>query len=238
MSNPNCPDLGQLYTGINATPQRYIDTVFLHCTASSNKEVDAVTVNQWHLDRGWNCIGYHYLITSDGDIEIGRDIELAPAAQQGYNTGSIAICLNGLVPNDFNQAQFDALVTLCDDIEDAISMLLRFRGHCEVAAKECPVFDYKKVLGLAETGYKTDSDARTREPFELTIARYTLSKGDQGTMVALAQGLLSAKSNLGPGPIDGIAGDKFDRSLRSFQKDNHLIVDGVLGASTWEVLEE
>jgi hypothetical protein len=38
-------------------------------------------------------------------------------------------------------------------IKDSYDIPIRFRGHKEVAAKACPVFDYKKVLKLNKNGY-------------------------------------------------------------------------------------
>jgi len=55
--------------------------------------------------------------------------------------------------------------------------------------------------------------------------------------VRRAQGLLSAYSPVNPGAVDGVAGPKFDRSVREFQGLKGLAVDGVVGESTWRALE-
>ena len=133
-------------------PNREIDRVFLHCSASGNKNHDDVSViRKWHKQRGWSDVGYHFFIKFDGTLQIGRDIERTPAALRGHNTGTIAICLHGLKDEDFTEEQFETLKELCGDIflehPD-----VTFHGHCEVAAKDCPVFDYQDVLNLDEDG--------------------------------------------------------------------------------------
>jgi N-acetylmuramoyl-L-alanine amidase len=131
-------------TKLFSKPQRWVNKVFIHCSASDNLRHDNIkTITSWHLQRGFNEIGYHYYINKDGIIFAARDIEKTPAAQEGHNTGSIAICLGGL--NKFSDAQFSSLVKLCTAIKEQISHVT-FHGHCEVSKKSCPNFDYKKVL--------------------------------------------------------------------------------------------
>lgn len=86
-------------------------------------------------------------------IQKGRSLEKDPAAQKGYNKGSIAICLHGLNIYKFTTLQFNSLIDLCHAIKDSYNVPIRFRGHKEVANKACPVFDYKKVLKLNKNGY-------------------------------------------------------------------------------------
>jgi N-acetyl-anhydromuramyl-L-alanine amidase AmpD len=132
-------------------PRRKIKKVYIHCSASDNPAHDDIKViRQWHLDRGFNDVGYHFFIKNNGEIEPGRDLEKIPAAQKGHNTGSVAICLHGL--NKFNGVQFRALEKLCKEIDRAHGGAVTFHGHCEVSAKDCPVFDYKTLLALDYRG--------------------------------------------------------------------------------------
>lgn len=134
-------------------PNRFVNRVFLHCSASDNPKHDNVkTMTEWHLQRGFSTIGYHYFISKDGIIHAGRNIEVKPAAQEGHNTGTIAICLHGLEKDKFTEDQFYALKSLCKQINDAYKGKITFHGHCEVSNKACPVFDYKSILGL-KTGF-------------------------------------------------------------------------------------
>lgn len=130
---------------------RHIERVFIHCSASSNPNITAADVDTWHRKRGWRGIGYHYFIKTDGTLEMGRDLSLTPAAQKGHNKHTVAICLNGLIPTDFTDAQFDTLKEVCEWLNDQFEDIT-FHGHCEVSAKTCPVFNYKEVLQLDDEG--------------------------------------------------------------------------------------
>lgn len=143
----------KVWSGFFKKPARAISRVFVHCSASDNPVHDnAATMHKWHLERGFAEIGYHYFIRKDGTIEEGRDIEKVPAAQSGHNTGTIAICCHGLTANLFTDAQFAALARITRAINNSYSGKLTFHGHCEVAAKLCPVFKYKTVLKLDKFG--------------------------------------------------------------------------------------
>ena len=135
-------------------PSRKVNKTFIHCSASDNPDHDDVDViRQWHLDKGWSDIGYHFFIRKDGTIECGRDLEKTPAAQKGYNTGSIAICVHGLLINLFTKEQFEALRKLCKCINLCYTDMT-FHGHNEVNPnKTCPVFNVKEVLKLDEQGH-------------------------------------------------------------------------------------
>jgi len=135
-------------------PNREVYTTFIHCSASDNPAHDDVSViDQWHKERGWSGIGYHYFIKKDGTIQEGRDLEKIPAAQRGHNTGSIAICIHGLEIDKFTEVQLLALENLCHQINRAY-IEMTFHGHCEVNPhKTCPVINTKEVLGLDSEGY-------------------------------------------------------------------------------------
>lgn len=132
--------------------ERPINKVFIHCSASDNPAHDKIAViKQWHLQRGFKDVGYHFFIRKSGKIEAGRPLDIKPAAQEHHNTGSIAICLHGLEKDKFTDEQFDTLNALCDEIQSVYSDIT-FHGHCEVSDKSCPVFDYRRVLGLDKNG--------------------------------------------------------------------------------------
>ncbi len=133
-------------------PKRRVHAVFLHCSASDNEALkgDALVaeITKWHQARKFSTIGYHYVIDKDGRVLDGRSLEATPAAQAGYNTGTIAICVHGLAKEKFTDAALSSLVNLCDAINQAYRGNIVFRGHKEVAAKACPVFEWRKVLQL------------------------------------------------------------------------------------------
>lgn len=136
-------------TGIFKKPKRKVSRVFIHCSASDNQKHDDISViEEWHRERGFAGVGYHYFIQANGNIQAGRNTEIIPAAQVGYNAGSIAICLHGL--EGFTNKQFVALRHLCGEINKELEVT--FHGHCEVSNKLCPNFDYRGVLSLDKNG--------------------------------------------------------------------------------------
>lgn len=125
---------------------RKIDKVIIHCSATpEGRHVTAETIRQWHLDRGWSDIGYHFVIYLDGTVVTGRPLEIAGAHTKGYNKTSIGVCYVGGVDSSMNtkdtrtDAQKESLRNLIEDLlfeyPDAT-----LHGHNEFATKDCPSF--------------------------------------------------------------------------------------------------
>jgi hypothetical protein len=55
---------------MSALPLRPIRRHIIHCSAST--QGDVAEIRRWHLARGWNDIGYHFVIRPDGEVEVGR----------------------------------------------------------------------------------------------------------------------------------------------------------------------
>ena len=228
-------------------PTRPVRRVFIHCSASDNPAHDsAVIIDRWHREKGWAGIGYHYFIRKDGVLELGRDLEKTPAAQENNNTATIAICLHGLEKDKFTEAQFQTLRALCNQINRAYGFNVTFRGHCEVANKACPVFDYKDVLDLNNRGnmvlmrgldtapiLTTQDDATGIEVLPTTMV--TLKIGSKGGLVRDLQRSLTRLGYF-TGNIDGDFGERTRAAVLAFQADNHLETDGKFGKLSREAL--
>jgi len=82
---------------------RPINEIIVHCTATradwwagKRTSEKVAEIKRWHVqDRGWNDIGYHYLIDRDGTVANGRALEKIGAHVAGHNTGTIGISLFG-----------------------------------------------------------------------------------------------------------------------------------------------
>ena len=83
-------------------------------------------IDRWHKERGWDGIGYHYVIYPDGSIHEGRSIDKVGAHAKGRNTTYIGVCLIGY--DDFTPAQIKALKNLIKELG------LKVERHHE----ECP----------------------------------------------------------------------------------------------------
>ena len=228
-------------------PERFVSTVFLHCSASNNPLHDHVQViRQWHIEKGWSDIGYHYFIRTDGVIQRGRNIEKQPAAQKGHNLGSIAICLHGLNEEDFTEEQYKALILLCGQIDHTYGHKISFHGHREVSSKLCPVFDYKRVLNLNEHGkYDAGGDFRPSSSIERNRYFYdTFSSGDEVREIQLKLNTWILGTKI-PGEaadhyliVDGFYGPATGLIVTRFQKANNLYTDGIVGPATLKRLDD
>lgn len=119
--------------------------IVIHCSDTPNgRPHDAAELHRWHLERGWDGIGYHYVIKIDGSIEAGRPEYWTGSHVRGHNTGSIGICLIGR--DEFTPQQYDALGTLVKYINRGASYH-RVVGHYELDSKKtCPNFDVQEWL--------------------------------------------------------------------------------------------
>lgn len=128
---------------------RYIDKIIVHCSATpEGRDVSAATIDEWHKQRGWSGIGYHYVVSLDGTIEYGRDINKTGAHVKGQNKGSIGLCYVGGVDSDMNPKD-----TRTDEQKESLLLLIKtlkkmhpraeVYGHRDFSTKACPSFDAK-----------------------------------------------------------------------------------------------
>lgn len=124
-----------------------INLIVLHCSDSDNPDHDSITViDQWHREKGWRKVGYHYFIRKDGTVETGRFLTEIGAHTKGANENSIGICLAG--QKEFTQAQADSLAVLIMEIKTQLgNHPIEIKGHRDFAAyKTCPNFNIEKML--------------------------------------------------------------------------------------------
>ena len=210
-------------------PNRRVDRVFLHCSASDIPAHDNVeTIRAWHLARGFDDIGYHFFIHKNGDVSRGRDIGKVPAAQRRHNQRTIAICLHGLREEKFTDLQYEALKTLCTDINNAYLQQVSFHGHCEVAAKACPVIDYKEILKLDNYG-SLGLDTPVITAIDNDFPR--LNFGDKGEAVRKLQELLHIT-------VDGDYGPITLEKVKAFKRQNGLYPSGIVTEQVWILLSK
>lgn len=132
---------------------RQIDKLIIHCAATPpDMDIGVDTIRKWHLERGFNDIGYHYVIKRDGSVEDGRPINLVGAHVAGHNTGSIGICLVGGVDRK-NKPESNFTEEQWNTLRRAVMMFkaeypkATIHGHNEFdKGKACPSFDVQKWL--------------------------------------------------------------------------------------------
>lgn len=128
---------------------RNINKIIVHCSATKEgKHFNAKDITKWHLERGFNDIGYHYVVLLDGKVEVGRPEIKVGAHCKGYNTNSIGICyiggldMNGKSKDTRTPAQKASLLSLIKQLKKKYPYAT-VHGHREFANKDCPCFDAK-----------------------------------------------------------------------------------------------
>ena len=121
----------------------------IHCSATPPEhDIGASTIDSWHKQRGWDGIGYHFVIRRDGTVESGRDLDEVGAHAQGINFCSIGICLVGGVDSlgepdpNFTKDQMSSLYSLAKMAKAWYPGIILI-GHEEVSTKACPSFNVR-----------------------------------------------------------------------------------------------
>lgn len=156
-----------------------IENIIIHC--SDSYWGCAREIRQWHIKRGWDDIGYQFVILNgiptfkkeinivtikslDGSIECGRYLDddmfintnEIGAQCLGYNDKSIGVCLIGI--NKFTDNQMISLKFLLKDLIKLYKISIEnILGHCETASgkkegKTCPNFDVSKLRNELKGG--------------------------------------------------------------------------------------
>jgi hypothetical protein len=117
-----------------------INKIVVHCSDSPHGRGDeAQTIHRWHLERGWDGIGYHWVITEDGTQQAGRPWYWTPAHIKGPDEGSIAICLIGR--DEFTGEQLHTLRELYNELCTQWPHAEWFNHYDLDPGKTCPNFD-------------------------------------------------------------------------------------------------
>lgn len=130
---------------------RKINEIIVHCAATQEgKDFTVQQIDSWHRQRGFRCIGYHYVIYRDGSVHCGRPESQVGAHCTGHNANSIGVCYiggcasDGKTPKDTRtDAQKASLLKLLRELK-AKYPVAAIHGHRDFANKACPSFDATK----------------------------------------------------------------------------------------------
>ena len=124
-----------------------IDKIVVHISDSPHGRGDnAETIHRWHIERGFDGIGYHEVITETGTLEHGRPHYWSGAHVRNHNKNTLGICLIG-EPNKLAGEQLTVLRMrlnkLLKQYPDAEVV-----GHCELdpAKPNCPSEQVMEVV--------------------------------------------------------------------------------------------
>ena len=146
--------------------------ITVHCSATQNTpSVTADVIREWHLKRGFNDIGYHFVIPTEYIVEAGRSLYVQGAHVRSHNKNNIGICLVGGVDEDgnsemnFNDYQLKYLRNLIDALKETYGIPdENIKGHRDWSPdinldgvikkqewlKDCPCFDVQHWLKTGE----------------------------------------------------------------------------------------
>lgn len=143
------------------SPRKTTELLVVHCSATRpTQDVGVREITQWHRQRGFDTVGYHYVIRRNGEVESGRPEHAIGAHVKGHNAKSIGVCLIGGIDaagkpaNNFTSAQFDSLRELLQQLRQRYPEA-RILGHRDLSPdrngdgiiqptefiKACPSFD-------------------------------------------------------------------------------------------------
>lgn len=132
---------------------RKINRIIIHCSATkADHDIDVSDVRQWHLDRGWSDIGYHYFVDIRGNGFKGRPLERIGAHVKGHNHDSVGICYAGGIGDDgkpkdtLTDSQRRKIEQYIKAIRAVFGEGVSVHGHNEYANKACPSFKVDKYF--------------------------------------------------------------------------------------------
>ena len=124
-----------------------IKKIFVHHSASPAKTTTTERIDKWHKERGWNGIGYHFVIHHDGSMHLGSPLHKTGAHCKGHNTGSIGICVVGnFMEEDMSDNQLLSLDLLLRGLLKRFQLRSnKLHAHREFGETLCPgdkLFDW------------------------------------------------------------------------------------------------
>lgn len=139
-------------------PLTEVKFIAVHCSATpGNRDIGVKEIDRMHRDRGFRCIGYHYVIRRDGTVEKGRPDNVPGAHVENWNHCSLGICLVGGVDSKL-KPEANYTVRQLTVLADLVQRLLQkhpdaiVQGHRDFpnVNKVCPSFDVKHWLATGE----------------------------------------------------------------------------------------
>lgn len=127
---------------------RAITEIIVHSTATpKGMNATAQDIDRWHRAKGYNCIGYHFVILRDGQIQAGRAVASIGAHCKGHNAESIGIAYVGGLNEDKQsadtrtRAQRMSLTALIKALISQYPTIKKISGHRDYCNTACPSLD-------------------------------------------------------------------------------------------------
>jgi hypothetical protein len=159
-------DWGARADKIPDKPESYdwdYDTVVIHHSGRSG-ETDPKKIQNLHMDKnGWDDVGYHFMISPDGNVYEGRRLYYKGSHTELANTKKVGILVMGNFEKEYwffggepNPGQILLLILLGRALTKQFATLTTLGGHKDFKkSTECPgnqlyprLDDIRKAVGL------------------------------------------------------------------------------------------
>lgn len=219
---------------------REIKYIVIHCTAGPQNQPTSEILAYWKNHHGWKNPGYHFEINADGSVEELQPIEKIANGVAGYNSHSIHISYKGGIDKKGNPIDNRTSA----QIESQIKLIKKYKamfpnavvlGHRDFSTdlngngiidkwewiKSCPAFDVRDWL-------KTVNLESVVTPSKIVYKlNYPLIKDSH--VGVIQKSLISKGYKI---ELDSVFGEETDTAIRSFQRKNGLVPDGIVGKNT------
>jgi len=141
---------------------------------ADTSEHTAKGMELWHIGKGWEGLGYHYVIHKNGDIWAGRPEHVHGAHSVKENSKSIGICLSGNFDATLpTKEQEESLVWLIKDVAGRTGIPFdRITPHRTYANKTC----YGNRLSDTWAKDLVAKSLDTIEQLECSLESFTLNE--------------------------------------------------------------
>ena len=227
-----------------------VQGVVIHHSGVQNGPKGSAAVKAFerhHMGKGWDGVGYNWLVDETGTIFEGRGWDNRGAGTKGWNSRSISVCFTGWGGNKPHDYALRALQTVVDAAEYHFVKGLWVSTHRKKSRDgytTCPekwLGDWvENGMGVVEAPESVDWAAIIQffKDLHEQVKKTPLSRPSRsrGLPVRLVQGKL-VERGFNPGPVDGIFGKKTVSAVREFQKtQGFLKVTGVVNGETFGCL--
>lgn len=204
--------------------------IILHHAAATNCSIE--DIHTWHLHNGWSGCGYHYFIRKDGSIYKGRPETSLGAHCINYNSISIGICVEGnymveYMPSNQKKSLMELIKYLCSKYG-----IKEIYGHGELNSTSCPGKNYP--LDEIRRKFMKDINCPYKN-YPGYLIKINPNLSDNNVKI-IQENLMEKGYMVGSYEADGYFGTATFNAIKKFQRDNGLMVDGIVGKETWDRL--
>lgn len=210
----------------NYSVMKEVEGILLHNSGVSVLQSIEV-IHNYHKNKGWAGIGYHYYVRKDGSVYRGRPENMAGAHCPGVNSTSIGICAEGNFNEEImTEVQKQAIIELVKDIKSRYNIKW-IKGHREILATSCPGanFPLEEIKNAVEN---IENEEKTQTTKSIVDLANEVIAGKYGVGAERKQALGSLYNEV-QAKVNEILLGKTENSNR---KSNEEIADEVI-AGKW-----